>query len=226
MMSSKSRTVIIVAGGKGERMNSDVPKQFLLVHNQPILMHTIRLFHRFDSGCRIIVVLPESQQLYWQQLCADHHFDIPHAVVAGGSSRFFSVKNGLKPAPDEGLIAIHDGVRPLASITTLDRCFQSAALSNAAIPVTDAVESIRTLTPSGSMAVDRSLFKLVQTPQVFEASLLKKAYEQEYSILFTDDASVVEAYGHPVELVEGNPENIKVTTPGDLKIAEALIQQI
>lgn len=222
-MISKSRTVIIVAGGKGERMNSDTPKQFLMVHHQPVLMHTIGLFRRFDADCSIIVVLPGDQLEYWKELCDAYRFGIPHTVVCGGSNRFLSVKNGLGAAPDVGLIGIHDGVRPLVSVETIEACFRTAEISKAVIPVTDAVESIRMLTGTGSVAVDRTQYKLVQTPQVFESSLIKRAYSQEYSPLFTDDASVVEAYGHSVELVYGNPENIKITTPGDLLIAEAFL---
>lgn len=222
-MGNKSRTVIIVAGGKGERMQSDTPKQFLIVNQLPVLMHTIRLFNRFDTRCRIVVVLPEAQMNMWKDLCSTYDFTLPHTVVKGGASRFFSVKNGLDAAPDEGLIGVHDGVRPLASVHTIGSCYHMAEEKGAAIPVTDAVESIRRITETGSISVDRSLFKLVQTPQVFEATLLKKAYEQEFSPLFTDDASVVEAYGHSVALVPGNSENIKITTPGDLLIASVLL---
>jgi len=224
-MTIKRRTVIIVAGGKGERMNSAVPKQFLSLAGRPVLMHTIELFLRFDAGCRILVVLPEREQQYWNELCDLHAFTVEHQLATGGSSRFYSVKNGLALAPDEGLIAVHDGVRPLASLATIGNCFNAAELQGAAIPVTDAVESIRRLTETGSIAVDRTQYKLVQTPQVFEATLLKKAYNQQFSELFTDDASVVEAFGHAVSLVPGNPENIKITTPGDLLYAEVLINQ-
>ena len=223
-MTSKRRTVIIVAGGNGQRMNSFIPKQFLPLKGRPVLMHTLELFHRFDAECTLILVLPESQQAYWKQLCNDHHFTLPHLVTNGGSSRFFSVKNGLSMAPDEGLIAVHDGVRPLVSVATVSTCFDSAAAHGAAIPVTDAVESIRKITSNGSVAVDRTQYKLVQTPQVFEAGLLKAAYNQDFSAFFTDDASVVEAFGHPVTLVKGNPENIKITTPGDLLYAEVLLK--
>lgn len=223
-MISKRRTVIIVAGGKGERMNSFIPKQFLPLKGRPVLMHTLELFQRFDSGCNIILVLPESQQAYWKQLCTEHQFTIGHQVISGGKTRFFSVKNGLEAAPDEGLTAVHDGVRPLASVDTLSACFTAAEETGAAIPVTDAVESIRQLTDTGNIAVDRKQYKLVQTPQVFETSLLKSAYNQEFSDVFTDDASVVEAFGHSVTLVAGNPENIKITTPGDLLYAEVLLK--
>jgi 2-C-methyl-D-erythritol 4-phosphate cytidylyltransferase len=222
-VTSKSHTVIIVAGGKGERMQQAIPKQFLPLHHQPVLMHTIRLFHRYDANCHIIVVLPTAQLSTWQHLCNQYNFSIPHAVVKGGESRFFSVRNGLSVSSDEGLIGVHDGVRPLVSFETIEACFQKAELCGAAIPVCDAVESLRQLTENGSVAVDRTQFKLVQTPQVFDASLLKQAYQQDFSPFFTDDATVVEAFGCKVELVQGNPENIKITTPGDLRIAEALL---
>lgn len=223
-MISKSRTVIVVAGGKGERMHANVPKQFLMLHRQPVLMHTLRRFHSFDSSMKIIVVLPEAQVEYWNQLCYDFQFEVDHQVITGGPGRFFSVLHGLMAAPDNGLIAVHDGVRPLVSAETIEQCFDKAAETGAAIPVTEAVESIRQLTAEGSRSVDRTQYKLVQTPQVFEAQLLKKAYSQEFSALFTDDASVVEAYGHAVDLVPGNAENIKITTPIDLRIAELLIK--
>lgn len=224
-MSDKSRTVIVVAGGKGERMQSSVPKQFLSIHKQPVLMHTLRCFYTFDSTLKLIVVLPEAQVQRWANLCLDLNFEVPHSIVFGGSNRFESVKNGLAVATDSGLIGIHDGVRPLVSAETIGACFQKAAETGAAIPVTDAVESLRRLTPEGSVSVDRTQYKIVQTPQVFEAELLKNAYWQEFSPLFTDDASVVEACGHPVSLVQGNSENIKITTPGDLIFARTLLKK-
>ncbi|MCE1156876.1 MAG: 2-C-methyl-D-erythritol 4-phosphate cytidylyltransferase [Bacteroidales bacterium] len=223
-MNSKSRTVIVVAGGKGERMQTNVPKQFLMLHRQPVLMHTLRRFYDFDRSMKIIVVLPEAEVEYWNRLCYDLEFGIDHRVIHGGPSRFFSVLHGLSAAPDTGLIGVHDGVRPLVSAETIGACYRKAAETGAAVPVTDAVESIRQLTAEGSRAVDRSRYKLVQTPQVFDAQLLKNAYSQEFSPLFTDDASVVEAYGHAVDLVPGNVENIKITTPVDLRIAELLLK--
>lgn len=224
-MSDKSHTVIIVAGGKGERMQSAVPKQFLSIHKQPVLMHTLRCFYQFDTTLKIILVLPEAQVQRWANLCLDLNFEVPHSIVFGGSNRFQSVKNGLAVAPDTGLIAIHDGVRPLVTAETIGACYQKAAETGAAIPVTDAVESLRRLTPGGSVAVDRTQYKFVQTPQVFRAELLKNAYRQEFSPLFTDDASVVEAFGHPVSLVQGNAENIKLTTPGDLVLARTMLKK-
>lgn len=218
---STKQAVIIVAGGKGERMQTAVPKQFLLINKLPVLMHTIHRFHDFFPQAEIILVLPAPQTDYWKKLCADFHFEINHLLAEGGSTRFESVLNGLSVVkPDVELIAVHDGVRPLVSHETISRCFEAALRDGAAIPVTDPVESIREITYNGSVAVDRSRYKLVQTPQVFKADILRKAYRQAYIPQFTDDASVVEATGHKITLVEGNRENIKITTAVDLKLAE------
>lgn len=219
----KQKIAIIVAGGKGERMNADIPKQFLEIQGKPILMHTLEAFQRFDSNMKLILVLPEAQIEFWKNLCLKHNFTLTHQIVAGGNARFYSVKNGLEAIEVPSLVAVHDGVRPLVSMETIQRCFDAAAEFDAAIPVVDLVDSIRQLTEDGSLSVDRSSYKLVQTPQIFDAELLKKAYEQEYSALFTDDASVVEALDKHVKLVEGNRENIKITTELDLKIAETLL---
>ena len=221
---STIKTAIIVAGGKGERMNAEIPKQFLEIHGKPILMHTLEVFRRYDASMELILVLPSVQIEFWKELCKKHAFDIPHQIVSGGQTRFQSVKNGLKATRSNLLIAVHDGVRPLVSIDTIERCFDEAEKSGAAIPVIDLVESIRQISENESFSVDRSAYKLVQTPQVFESELLKKAYEQEFTPLFTDDASVVEALGTKIQLVEGNRENIKITTEFDLKIAESLIK--
>lgn len=215
-------TVIIVAGGKGMRMGSEIPKQFLPIGGKPILMRTIEAFYGFNSGLQLIVVLPESEQAYWKEICNDYSFVIEHQVVSGGDSRFESVSNGLKQAVGN-YIAIHDGVRPFVSNAVIERCFASVIEFRAIVPVIDPVESIRQVTPDGSMAVDRSNCKLVQTPQVFQADILKEAYKQSFNPLFTDDASVVEASGYKIHLVEGNRENIKVTTPFDLLISTALL---
>ncbi|OJV36183.1 MAG: 2-C-methyl-D-erythritol 4-phosphate cytidylyltransferase [Bacteroidales bacterium 36-12] len=217
---SKCETVIIVAGGKGERMKSDVPKQFIELKSKPILMHTINVFYNYNKQMDIIVVLPEIQIEQWHSLCKRHAFAINHQVVAGGIERFDSVKNGLKLADNKGIIAVHDGVRPLVSTQTISDCFKEAAISGAAIPVIDINESIRYVDEYENKAVDRSKFKIVQTPQVFKADILKEAYKQQYSPAFTDDASVVEAFGVKIKTVQGNRENIKITTPIDLKLAE------
>ena len=215
-------TVLIVAGGKGLRMGSELPKQFLPIGGKPVLMHTIEAFHHFDRTMKIILVLPQEQQTYWQELCAKHSFVIEHTVVDGGETRFHSVKNGLA-CVNSGLVGVHDGVRPFVSPEVIKRCYELAAIKKAVIPVIDVVETVRHITETGSETVSRNDYKLVQTPQVFDAELLKQAYAQEYTPFFTDDASVVEAMGIPVCLVEGNRENIKITTPFDLKISSALV---
>ena len=218
------RTALIVAGGKGLRMGSELPKQFLPIGGKPVLMHTLEAFHRFDKRMQLILVLPREQQGFWRELCETHGFNIRHEIADGGETRFHSVKNGLALIIGiGGMVGVHDGVRPFVSQEVIARCFREAAVRKAVIPVIDVVETVRHLTGSGSETVNRNDYKLVQTPQVFDADLLRRAYEQEFTPFFTDDASVVEAMGVPVHLVEGNRENIKITTPFDLKVASALL---
>ena len=245
------RYAIIVAGGKGLRMGGEVPKQFLPIGNgKPVLMHTLMAFRRFDPDMSLIVVLPQEQVDTWQTLCNQHEFDLQHTIAIGGDTRFHSVKNGLDKVLDEtdAVVGVHDGVRPFVSTEVLARCYALAEEKGAVIPVIPVVETVRKLidvphTPpshldtttnlegelkgkgngQSSVTVPRDEYRLVQTPQVFEVSLLKQAYLQPYTKAFTDDASVVEAMGHPVWLTEGNRENIKLTTPFDLKFAEFLI---
>ena len=205
-------TVLIVAGGKGLRMGSDLPKQFLPIGGKPVLMRTLEAFRKYDAMLQIILVLPREQQDFWKQLCEEHHF-----------SRFHSVKNGLALVEAPGLVGVHDGVRPFVSLEVIRRCYKLAEQHKAVIPVVDVVETLRHLTDAGSETVSRTEYKLVQTPQVFDVELLKQAYGQEFTPFFTDDASVVEAMGVPVHLAEGNRENIKITTPFDLKVGSALL---
>lgn len=214
---------LIVAGGKGLRMGSELPKQFLPIGGEPVLMRTIEAFYAYNSEIQIILVLPCSQQPYWADLCREHHFSIPHRVADGGETRFHSVKNGLAFVKTSGLVGVHDGVRPFVAGEVIARCYTLAAEKKAVVPVIDVVETVRHLEGGESVTVNRDEYKLVQTPQVFDADLLKKAYEQPYTADFTDDASVVEALGSPVFLTAGNRENIKITTPFDLKIATALL---
>ena len=214
--------IIIVAGGKGLRMGGDIPKQFLPVCGKPVLMRTLEAFHAYDASMRLILVLPVSQQAYWKQLCEEYQFDLVHEIANGGETRFHSVKNGLALVEEDGLVGVHDGVRPFVSQEVITRCYEEAASLKAVIPVIGVVETVRHLTEEGSETVPRDQYKLVQTPQVFDVTLLRRAYQQEYTDLFTDDASVVEALGEKVYLVEGNRENIKLTTPFDLKLAELL----
>lgn len=222
---SKSKAVIVVAGGKGLRMKSALPKQFIALAGKPVLMHTIDCFFYFDNQIKIILVLPQSQIDFWHRLCQDHNFTTPHEIVAGGETRFHSVQNGLCAIGNAEIVGVHDGVRPLVSIETLRRCFDAAEVNETAVPVMDSVESIRFVTRDRNYAVDRSACKMVQTPQVFSGLLLKEAYGQEFTSLFTDDASVVETYwqangdAKQIFLVEGNCENIKITTSFDLEIA-------
>lgn len=214
---------IIVAGGKGLRMGGDLPKQFLPMGGKPVLMHTLEVFRNYDATLQIILVLPREQQHFWKQLCEEHHFAVEHTVADGGETRFHSVKNGLALVQAPGLVGVHDGVRPFVSIEVIRRCYDLAEQHKAVIPVIDIVETVRHLTGAGSETVSRNDYKLVQTPQVFDAELLQKAYAQEFTPFFTDDASVVEAMGVPVHLAEGNRENIKITTPFDLKVGSALL---
>jgi 2-C-methyl-D-erythritol 4-phosphate cytidylyltransferase len=203
-------------------MGGEIPKQFLPICGKPVLMRTLETFHAYDSAIHIILVLPVSQQAYWKELCAEYHFTLPHDVADGGETRFHSVMNGLAKVEGEGLVGVHDGVRPFVSQEVIARCYEEAAEKKAVIPVIGVVETVRQLVDGESVTVPRDQYKLVQTPQVFDVALLRKAYHQEYTDMFTDDASVVEALGEKVHLVEGNRENIKLTTPFDLKLAELL----
>ena len=260
---------IIVAGGKGLRMGGELPKQFIPVEGRPVLMRTLDNFQACDSSIQIILVLPHDHQPYWQELCREYQFAVPHRIANGGATRFHSVQNGLAlvDAP-EALVAVHDGVRPFVSHEVINRCYQDADQYGAVVPVIPVVETVRQLVPSSlsddadsqkeivncqltslkslcsaelasnlcshsnatlsivnssSVTVPRDAYRLVQTPQTFRASLLRRAYEQPFCDAFTDDASVVEALGHAVHLVEGNRENIKLTTPFDLTVARALL---
>lgn len=223
---SKKQAVIIVAGGKGERMKSETPKQFLECAGLPVLMHTIKVFWEYNNEIDIVLTLPKQHIDYWNALVKQYRFSISHRIAEGGNTRFCSVKNALDLLDkDFGLVAIHDGVRPLVNVETIKNCFDTAEEKGNAIPVHNLSESIRKIEDNGSIALDRSNYKLVQTPQVFDTSILKESYKQPFSENFTDDASVVEAAGHKVYLVEGNVENIKITTPFDLTLATILLKE-
>ncbi|MCR4583861.1 MAG: 2-C-methyl-D-erythritol 4-phosphate cytidylyltransferase [Prevotella sp.] len=232
--------VIIVAGGKGLRMGTDIPKQYLPIGGRPVLIRTLERFRQYADDLQIILVLPEDHQDYWRSLCEKYDFKEGYQLAKGGKTRFHSVLNGLSLIPDEtqGVVGVHDGVRPFVGIDVIAHCYEKARTAGAVIPVIPVVETVRRLdnlenldalenlenpAPS-SHTVPRDLYRLVQTPQVFDIQLLKAAYRQPYTENFTDDASVVEAYGHSITLVEGNRENIKLTTPYDLKVAAALIE--
>lgn len=215
---------IIVAGGKGLRMGGDVPKQFQLVGGRPVLMHTLQQFRNAIADLQIILVLPREQQDYWRERCRQYEFGVEHRVADGGQTRFHSVKNGLALIPDgeEGIVGVHDGVRPFASADLIRRCYAAAVEAEAVVPAVPVVESLR---HEERGAIDRKGYRLVQTPQTFSIPLLKAAYRQAYLETFTDDASVVEAYGHGVAMIDGIRENIKLTTPFDMVVAEALLAE-
>jgi 2-C-methyl-D-erythritol 4-phosphate cytidylyltransferase len=216
--------VIIVAAGSGTRMKSAQPKQFLELSGKPILVHTIEKFHRFDPFMEIIVVLNIEYVQFWQDLSRTLGLSVPHRIVAGGSERFYSVKNAIESITEEnGIVGIHDAVRPLVSLRTIESCYHVARSRSTAVPVIPVADSIRIVEGGNSTPADRNKFRIIQTPQCFELSILRKAYQQEYHPAFTDDASVVEASGEMIHLVEGNRENIKITTTDDLRMAEALI---
>ena len=222
------RTVaIIVAGGSGTRFGAEVPKQFLELGGRPILMRTIEAFgENRDSSFDVIVTLPLGQMALWQQLCREYSFEVPHRVVAGGETRWHSVKNALDSIgdiTDVDVIAVHDGVRPLAGPDLIDRVLEAARRDCAAIPVVMLNDSVRQVDGNASHALDRSTLRAVQTPQAFDARLLVDAYSLPFETTFTDDASVVERYGHGVTLVEGDPMNLKITRPMDLALAEYLL---
>lgn len=221
-MEKRGKFIIIVAGGKGERMGADKPKQFLEIDGKPILRRTMERFIGFDSSAVLIVVLSSEWKEYWKRYCADSPFRCKFSIATGGITRFHSVQNALKMVPDGALVAVHDGVRPLVSDTFLKRIFDAAEQFQAVIPVVPVTDSLRLLDSGGSSPVDRSRYVAVQTPQIFHSEVLKAAYKKAYSPSFTDDASVVEAAGFPVTLVPGQRSNIKITTVEDLRIAAAL----
>ena len=217
------RGVIIVAGGSGRRMGGALPKQFMMLDNEPILARSINRMHEALPAAEIVVVLPEEHVELWKNIAA--RFDVArHKIALGGKERFHSVKNGLAALSDEvAIVGIHDAVRPLASKKLIIKLFLEAENNTAVIPVVAPIDSYRIVEGDDSRIIDRSALRMVQTPQVFQAEALRKAYEQPFSTTFTDDASVMEAAGHKVTLVEGERENIKITTPSDMLIAEAII---
>lgn len=216
---------VIVAGGTGKRMGAEIPKQFLELGGRPLLMHTIERFKTFDESIEIITVLPENQIRHWWELQKKYSFTVTQTMVKGGSSRFFSVRNGLEFIDSPGLVAIHDGVRPFVSTDTIKRCFETAARLGNAIPVIPPSDTLRLLSDDESAPLNRLHVRLVQTPQVFSSELIINAYRQDYNPEFTDDAMVVEKTGVSINLVEGNRENIKITNPEDMLISNAFLAQ-
>jgi len=215
---------LVVAGGKGTRIDSRTPKQFLELDGLPVLMHTLQAFYRYSDKINVILVLPEDDLETWHSLCSRYKFKEQLILQNGGETRFQSVKNGLQKIEDDGLVAIHDGVRPLVSKDIIAASFRLAAIHQSAIAAMPLKESIRIVDHDTTRAVDRSKYRLIQTPQTFKVSLIKKAYETEEDLRFTDDASVAENSGHVISLFEGSYENIKITTTEDLAIADALLK--
>ncbi len=217
--------VIIVAGGSGERMNSTIPKQFIKLNGKPVLMHTLEKFYTANSSIEIIVVLKQEYQQTWSTLCKKHQFTIPHRVCEGGKSRFQSVQNGLKLCTEESIIAVHDGVRPLVTPDLILNIYRETKSKKALIPVFPVLESIRKVDGNDSIALDRNQYFSVQTPQCFTSRLIHKAYKQDEQSTFTDDASVVESLGKKIALYIGEVDNIKITNPKDLLLAEAILKR-
>ena len=220
----RNRYAVIVAAGIGNRMGAPVPKQFLLLAGKPILMHTLQRLHAFDAGMTLLLVLHPDYFEYWNELAGQHNFTTPHQLIPGGAERFHSVKCAVDSIKDDtAVVGIHDGVRPLVSMETLQRCYDAAATGASAVPVITINDSVRIIEEERNHAVDRSVYRIVQTPQCFPLPLLQQAYNQAYSAAFTDDASVMEAAGHSIHLIEGNRENIKITTPEDLRWAQCML---
>lgn len=227
MIPERKYSVVIVAGGKGYRAGCELPKQFLIIGDKPMLMHTIQAFHNYDYRVSIIVVLPEGYKPLWDQLCKEYNFTVSHTIVNGGETRFHSVKNGLNEVSEEETVCIHDAARPFVTSNLIGRCFDESFNNHCGvIPVVDEVNSVRKLTDSGSVIVDRHRLKLVQTPQAFPAEILKDAYNRKYESIFTDDASVAEKNGIKIMMVEGEDTNIKITTTFDVELAEFYFQYL
>lgn len=221
----QNKAVIVVAGGSGQRMGGELPKQFMPLNQIPILVHTLNAFTEAVPGAQLVVVMHADYIQFWKEMSAQFHAP-NHEVVAGGEERFFSVRNGLAALTSSiEYVAVHDAVRPFVSKQVILNCFASAKVHRAVVPVIDEVDSVREVVENENRAIDRSSIKRVQTPQCFERIMLTHAYQQDFSKLFTDDASVVESNGHSVFLVEGNKENIKITTPFDLTVARAIMEK-
>lgn len=220
-----NKTIIIVAGGKGTRMLGETPKQFIEINNKPILIHTFECFYHYDDSVFFVLALNTEYFSIWRDLIRKYQFSIKHEIVQGGDTRFHSVLNALKKTPDDCLVAVHDAVRPLVNRGTISRCFEVAQEKGCAVPCVEISESVRELIPEGSKAVDRHKLRLIQTPQIFRSDIIKKSYQQAYSEIFTDDASVVENAGYSIHLVEGDRENIKITTREDILIVTAVMKE-
>jgi 2-C-methyl-D-erythritol 4-phosphate cytidylyltransferase len=216
--------LILVAGGRGTRMNSAQPKQFLRIGNYPIIYYSMKVFYEYDVNLKIVLVLPAEMITIWEDFISESGINLPHQLIAGGKTRMESCRNGLSLIIDEGLVAVHDAVRPLVSHETIDRCFTMAKEMGNAIPVCNVYETLRQLNSSGSTTIDRNIIRSVQTPQIFQVKMLKEAFLKVKDDSFTDEASMVESLGYKINMVDGNRENIKITDPYDLKIAKFLLQ--
>ena len=216
---------LIVAGGSGSRMNSDIPKQFLLLHQRPVLMHTIDAFYHSDLKPEIIVALHKDYFQYWADLCMTYSFKIPHKLVEGGAERFHSVKNGLSELKEKSIVAVHDAMRPLITNDLITRAFIEAEKKGTAVAAVPSKDSIRQFQNDTTVALDRKTIFIVQTPQVFRSDILKQAYQQDFDSSFTDDASVVERAGTTINLIEGELSNLKITYPEDLRVAELFFKE-
>ncbi|MDO5523208.1 MAG: 2-C-methyl-D-erythritol 4-phosphate cytidylyltransferase [Bacteroidia bacterium] len=226
MVPEQHFSVVIVAGGKGLRAGGEIPKQFQPIGGKPMLMRTIEAFYDFDYRMRIVVVLPEEFHNFWSELCRRHNFQLPHTVVYGGETRFRSVKNGLAEISEDEIVGIHDAARPFVTKEVIERCYREAFdFRCGVIPVIEEKNSVRLMHGYENKTFDRARIRIVQTPQVFPADLLKNAYEIPYREEFTDDASVAEDNGMQIKLVQGDERNIKITTPFDLEFAEFLIRK-
>lgn len=222
-----NRHVIIAAGGRGSRFNSELPKQFLELSGSPILMRTLETFANAQNKINIILVLPSEHFALWREMCAIHNFSVHHTIAEGGSTRFQSVKSGLAQIENtKGLVAVHDGVRPIVCESLIEKVFNEAFSHGNAVPVVPVVDSLRKVEGKKNFPVPREEFRIVQTPQCFQTAILKEAFKQTESAAFTDEASVVEAFGESINLVAGDPINIKITNPADLIIAESCLSGI
>lgn len=224
-MSAIKYYAIIVGGGSGSRMQSDIPKQFLPLKGRPVLMHTIDAFHSSSSDPEIIVVLNVDYHKYWENLCKEHNYSIPHQLVRGGLKRFHSVQNGLKKIKGNAIVAIHDAVRPLINPKFIDLAFRQAEVIGTAIAAVGSRDSVRQRNQTGTVSLNREDIYLIQTPQVFKSNILRKAYKQDYRNEFTDDATVVDRSGVEINLIEGDIRNIKITFPEDILIAEIYLNE-
>ncbi|MEI8201814.1 MAG: 2-C-methyl-D-erythritol 4-phosphate cytidylyltransferase [Bacteroidota bacterium] len=220
----ENQYVILVAGGQGARMNSSVPKQFLLINNLPVIMYSMQAFYEYNPECKQILVLPEAHLDYWNELCLNHQIKINYILAKGGETRFHSVRNGLnKIEGKEGLVAVHDAVRMLVSRDMISNSFEHAQKYGTAIPYVKSKDSLRSFIDGKSSIVNRDEIIRMQTPQTFHVSILKEAYQQAYQTNFTDDANLVEKLGAKLHLFEGEESNIKITEPYDLLLAESIL---